>query len=1061
MRTWILGVCLALAAISGRAERYRFDFGSGALRPGWTRVTETDSRWSGGAVFAEGCEVPDYAALAATDKVLPLYPNELDCDFVGGSAAATFTAAVADGEYRCWTLFGFASEQTNPMRPPHFDTEVTLNGAAAEPVRLRAPAMIESRSYRCRAENGRLTVRFRTDGVQWLVAALMLYTEEDAGAAATELAAVEREINFLPAALASRWTLRQRLETEPLADLAAADQERGYVLFRRHYLEELYLDSRPARAEIDASVRAFAAAGEFEPLTFCIYPLRDLHITQVTAELPGTRLQVAREVCAAYKEGGYNSAVTGRYRIAPSYLAPLDARGVVLRAGEPVRFWLTARVLDDTAPGLLQGRATLTFADAAAAVVPLALEVLPFRLEKDPDLTYGAYYDTRLWFFLNGNWAEHPRRERLAELVEAYTRAFLADYRDHGMNALSAPVTWELRDGEPVAAGVDISSRMFALYREYGLDRPALYWRMRVAEIIRATQGEAVRQQWRDLPADLEDPQFYMFLQKVVRAIETERLRNGWPEIVYTAVDEPFGTREQALFAEAANRAIRETGARTYCTMKTWLTARLSPVVDLRTYGLGFLGNGYPTNDTAHPEATGRFENTRPGQEYWVYPNVLTSHSCATAAAGRFIYGLYGFKTGIQGYNPWHHGHWRGNPFNEMDHFYSGGRFVLPGPEGPLPTLAYEGAREGIDDMRYIYTLQRAIGRTRNADAAKAAAALLVEIRAQVPSYRDWVMRFAASGRVGSRMIDDLELRKLWTLGQEPAWPTGTMQTLRRRLADAIVALREQPADGAGLDALKAEMQAAHRAKQLTAVLRAAAAVLEHPAASGADRGLARYRIVGATIASGAEWDSVVVAGAAMINEADAVPAHVMYGCTSIGQAALGRKQYGAATRWLQRARTLLVTNQLWGSAPVVCRDLSASQWLQGDRSGAAETVLEALQGMDRSGKPLAIYFQRPFLSRLAGLGADRDRQLRGLGQALNLAGRTGRTAEIAPVFELVRARHETMAQPVAAATSRFFLECLGGLVASAGNAEPDGDVQPAELAASIAAYAAKLRAAE
>jgi len=38
-----------------------------------------------------------------------------------------------------------------------------------------------------------------------------------------------------------------------------------------------------------------------------------------------------------------------------------------------------------------------------------------------------------------------------------------------------------------------------------------------------------------------------------------------------------------------------------------------------------------------------------------VYPNVLTSHSCAPAASGRFIYGLYGFKIGIQGYNPWHH----------------------------------------------------------------------------------------------------------------------------------------------------------------------------------------------------------------------------------------------------------------------------------------------------------------------------------------------------------------------------------------------------------------------
>gem|GEM_PF-2658658 len=1060
MRIWLTAILATMTAVSGRAGVYRFDFGNGALRDGWTRVTAADPGWSGGAVFEDACEVPDYAALAA-DKVLPVYPNELDCDFVGGADETTFAVSVPDGDYRCWLLFGYASEQTNPGRPPHFDTRVTLNGAAAARVRLRARAVIERRNRPCQIRNGRLAVGLATDGVQWQVTALMLYDQAAAAEAEAEIAAIEKEIDFLPPELASRWTLRERPVSEPLAELTAAERERGYVLFQRHYLRDLYPDSRPARAEIEAPVSTFAAAGEFEPLTFCIYPLRDLRVTRVAAELADLPLQASYEVCTPCKEGGYNSAVSGRYRVMPSYLAPVPADGLRLRAGVPVRFWLTVRVRAAASPGRRTGKAELVLAGAVPATVPLALDVLPFRLEKDPELTFSAYYDTRLWFFLTGNWADYPRRARLAEIVEAYTRAFLADFRDHGMTALSAPVTWRLRDGRPAVAAVDVSDRLFALYREYGLDGPMLYWRMQIGDIVRATQGEAVRQQWRDLPADLEDPKFYAFLQNVVRVIEDARRRHGWPEIAYCPVDEPFGTREQAIFAEAANRAIGETGVRTYCTLKSWLTARLGPVVDLRSYGLGFLGNGYPTNETAHPEHTGRFENVRPGQEFWVYPNVLTSHSGATAASGRFIYGLYGFKIGIQGYIPWHHCNWRGNPFNEMDHFYSGGRFVLPGPDGPLPTLAYEGAREGIDDRRYLYTLERAIARSGNATAAEAAAALLVGIRQQVPDYRDWVMRYAGSGRLGSRMLDDPELRKLWTPAAEPAWPTESMQTRRREVADLIVGLRERPAEPQALERLKAEMRTAQKARDGEALRRLAESVLAHPEATPADRSLARYGLVDALVIAAADWERIVAAGRALIDEPDAVPAHVMYGCTAIGQAALGRREPETARPWLERARTLLVDNELWGSAPVVFRDLSACQWLTGERGAAAATVFAALQGLDAAGKPLPIYFQRPLLSRLVGFADAPDKLVQALGHALNLAARTGSAKEMTAVFELVQDCRAAVEAPAAPETRRFFQESVERLAVAAAKAKADAEMSPAALARRLNAYAAELGAAD
>ena len=789
-------LALLALAMSARAEVFRLDFGDGPVRQGWQAVTSDDGRWQGGARAQAHCEIPDYVALMREKKVKQVYPTAISCDFVTGHESATFTVEAPDGDYACWVLFGHADDRTNPHIPYYFDTHLAVNGEVRAAVRTNAPAVFEQRSVFCEARNGKIVFEFATGGVQWIATAMMIYGDEDAAEAEKEIAAVMGEIEFLPPELAGRWRLRERFVHENAPQLTLEEIERGYVVFHRSWLHEVYPLSKPTRDEIEAKVEAFAAPGEFEPLTFSVYPLDDLDVQSVTADLPGASVRIGRVVCQRIKEGGYNSAPEGRCRIEPSYLAPIDARGVSLEKEKAVRFWITAHVGEDTPPGPQEGSALLTLADGSAIEVPIRLDVVPFRLEKDPEITYSVYFDTRLWFFLNGTWNAYPYRSLLAKIIEQQTHAFLADLRDHGMNALSAPVGFTFKDGKAVATAVEAGNRLFALYRQYGLDKMSLWWRLgaEIPKIVRAAGGDEKSEGWRHMPRDLDDPKFYAALKDVVRTIEAERAKNGWPEIVYSPVDEPFGSKEQAIFAQKANAAIKEEGVRTYCTMKVWSTGSLSPMVDLRTYGPGFLRHGTPNYDLAHPEDTGAAENTRPGQEYWVYPNMLTSHSGTPAATGRFLYGFYGYKTGIQGYNPWHHANWRGNPFNEFDHFYSGGRFVLPGPDGPLPTLAYEGAREGIDDMRYVYTLQRAMATAGPSQAATEASALLDEIKRETPGYRDWVLRYAGRGVPSSKMIDDPELRKMWW-NKTPGWPNEKMDAYRRRIADAIVALTRDAAD--------------------------------------------------------------------------------------------------------------------------------------------------------------------------------------------------------------------------------------------------------------------------
>jgi hypothetical protein len=49
----------------------------------------------------------------------------------------------------------------------------------------------------------------------------------------------------------------------------------------------------------------------------------------------------------------------------------------------------------------------------------------------------------------------------------------------------------------------------------------------------------------------------------------------------------------------------------------------------------------------------------------------------------------------------------RGNPFEDLDSPYSDWFIFFPHQGGPLPTPNWEAVREGIDDIRYVYQLEK------------------------------------------------------------------------------------------------------------------------------------------------------------------------------------------------------------------------------------------------------------------------------------------------------------------------------------------------------------------
>jgi len=70
-------------------------------------------------------------------------------------------------------------------------------------------------------------------------------------------------------------------ETAPEPALTQSEQERGYLLFQRPLTESIYPNTRPFPHERIEALVAFATLGQFEPVTFGIYPVGPLRNLKV------------------------------------------------------------------------------------------------------------------------------------------------------------------------------------------------------------------------------------------------------------------------------------------------------------------------------------------------------------------------------------------------------------------------------------------------------------------------------------------------------------------------------------------------------------------------------------------------------------------------------------------------------------------------------------------------------------------------------------------------------------------------------------------------------------
>jgi hypothetical protein len=597
-------------------------------------------------------------------------------------------------------------------------------------------AYYREKTFDVEVTDGQLNLDFRGENWACSVSAVVIFPLTKAAEGERFLQYVEARRRFYFDNYFKR--VVHRSSGDPLQP-TAEDQRRGYVVFTRDIMEDIYYNDTPRKEEINRPLRAEAFAGEYEPVTLALTPLEDLgRVTLAASDLVGP----AGTIPSAAIDVGYVSYRISRvtmegtvYTISPRLIMP--ERTVDVAKGMTRRFWLTVKTPDNAKPGVYRGLVTLRPQQGQAMQIPLEFRVRSGSL--DPvDIPVGP------WGYI----IDIPSHGNDAAVVafnqQMYLRS-LRKMREYGFTAFS---------GVPSIA-----------YRGFKDGRPALDFaeadpQMKTAKdlgflaVVSYGGGVSGLNAYYQDTAQMNAAGFKEY-DKFIRAIYTEIQRhadqNGWIPVYYNLGDEPIGDDllRSAENAEAYRRAFPK-GPPLFTAASSFTGSnrqdphfRLSKALHVADW------NGHDEDSVAllHQAGTG-----------WAFYN----------GGNRWTFGTYLYKAAKQFDMKfrlsWHWNCVAGDPYYALDCREDDYAWCNASPDGRLiPAVHFEQLREGLDDYRRLVTLARLAGQKPQTSAAKAA--------------RELIDSRLAAFKLGQR-------------DHEALFPTSDWADFRRKLDDAIEALR-------------------------------------------------------------------------------------------------------------------------------------------------------------------------------------------------------------------------------------------------------------------------------
>ncbi len=712
----IIGVFIMITFLSVEGKVVSYDFGTekSSVQNGFSRITAQTLYETGKSAgfrhnnqlksLYRGGEKRTPGEFAWKNAGSYRRTTDVTCDFVEGSENNTFSTDIENGVY---TVLVVASDRD--WAPPFF--EVWANGVKKLDVKLPRRRFVFFETFQVDVKKNRLDIVFKGKH-GWLVNAIVIGKGKEMERAVADL---EKNIFMFPDEDAQLWHKTEKTVNKDIFKFTNKEKETGYVIYNKDYMNLIFPDDAPERCNVGNDLNIFAAQGEIEPATFCIYAFKKLKNVDVTVSdfkdragnsIESSNINVNIVKCQAIRENYVGTS--GKYHIGPKMLVENRRRNRDVPQRESKQWWLTLRVPENTLPGVYSAYIKIKPENAVAKQLKVNLLVLPFKLNNVKEKGWSTWLSGfPPFYFLRG---PASRGRNISSEIDKMAKAEVSDYLEHGFNMFIIPLrpyclkqTGSLERDHPFDLSLFINTMKY-------LNQPGFENKMAVVDLEHNIRD--LQQRFADKKIPEDSVYFSSKAKKAIIALvkQLERIRKeyNWEKFYYFPIDEPgnLKTLNRYRFAEQVLDMVHEVkGCKTAATVMPKDIQRLGKKrIDLSIYSF------------RHADLSGKNKDKNSGLKMFYNNEIFYGRD------PRITRAWTGFKFLRSGYtvsSAWGLTDWASNPENDLDHCHTDWAVLLPGLYKPQPSIYWEICREGIDDCRYVETLKNAVKNskedTRNA----------------------------------------------------------------------------------------------------------------------------------------------------------------------------------------------------------------------------------------------------------------------------------------------------------------------------------------------------------
>lgn len=493
------------------------------------------------------------------------------------------------------------------------------------------------------------------------------------------------------------------IDKNPEPELSDDQKAKGYCLFSRDYMVDIYPDTKPKKEEFIKNISGFASAGEIEPLTFALRSYKDLGKIRILAtDLKGPKTIPSSDIRIGYVSNRISriNADGSVYTIKPRYV--MSSSEIDLPKDTTRWFWANVRVPKDAVPGLYKGEFILEFDNGKKDLVGVSFEVIGPHLS-GLDVPVGPWgLEIRVpWFAEDMKEYNAKMDDKCLELM-----------REYGCTSFSSGLNIRLEGkGKDLKLDFTNADRIMKLAKDKGMKLFVNY-----GTAINGISLYGYPKPIEPSAFGFEDVQ--AFYKHIFAIMDRHSQEAGWIPLVIIISDEPMG--------EDVGKCAKNAELLKNCVTERIRFAGATSMGEKHKENLPLVQNLDIANFNNHDKWAINEANKGGG---WAFYN----------GGNRWTFGPYMFmlknKENMKFRLAWHWNSNAGDPYYALDCREDDYAWANSNAKGELVTsLEFERIREGIDDYRYLLTLKGLLEKNPKNPAAPEAKALLDEVMALEPA---------------------------------------------------------------------------------------------------------------------------------------------------------------------------------------------------------------------------------------------------------------------------------------------------------------------------------------